>query len=119
MRSSFLVLLEVPFTSSRASIGRTPIRFGCRRQNTWHRRQRSTGSDGSRGWRLAASRRSQEDIAHIQGGVRDAYGVDALVVGLPLRTDGTEGSRSRCEEVEAFGLKLAEGAEWPPGHMLG
>ena len=36
----------------------------------------------------------------------DAYGVDSLVVGLPLRTDGTRGPEAI--EVEAFGRKLAE-----------
>lgn len=45
------------------------------------------------------------DIAHI-GQVCDAYGVEALVVGLPLRTDGSKGPEAT--EVEAFGRRLEE-----------
>lgn len=46
-----------------------------------------------------------KDIAHIQE-VCDAYGVDALVVGLPLRTDGSMGPEA--QEVKAFGLRLGD-----------
>lgn len=53
-------------------------------------------------WRRRGAAR---DIAHIKE-VCDAYDVDALVVGLPLRTDGTRGPEA--VEVEAFGRRLAE-----------
>lgn len=51
-------------------------------------------------------RRDEErDIAHLRE-VCQAYGVDALVVGLPLRTDGSKGPEAA--EVEAFGRRLAD-----------
>lgn len=44
-----------------------------------------------------------KDVAHIKE-VCDAYDVDSLVVGLPLRTDGSRGPEAL--EVESFGQRL-------------
>jgi len=51
---------------------------------------------------------SAEDLAYFQGLVEE-YGIDRIVVGLPLRMDGTQGSRAEITKEFADRLGTALG----------